>query len=121
VICLRFNKSEMRAGPSQSGDRTWLQTSSSRGGQEPLVVNVGLKGAARPRQVWSAKANESEPLMKGRKILQTVSKPELHVGSGRSDGDDLSTTGMTSESPAWRLARRITIGTVDRQLSAFAT
>jgi hypothetical protein len=35
--------SEMRAGPSQSEDRLWLQTGSSCGGQEPLVVNVELK------------------------------------------------------------------------------
>lgn len=117
MICLRFNKSEMRAGPSQSGDRTWLQTSSSRGGQEPLVVNVGLKGAARPRQVWSAKANESEPLMKGRKILQTVSKPELHVGSGRSDGDDLSTTGMTPGLKAARSRIRLSHGTSEPVVS----
>jgi hypothetical protein len=33
----------MRVGPSRPGDRTWLQTGSSCGGKEPLVVNVEFK------------------------------------------------------------------------------
>ncbi len=117
MICLSLNNSEMRAGPSQSGDRTWLQTSSSCGGQEPLVVNVELEGAARPRQVWSAKANESEPLMKGRKILQRVSKPELHVGSGRSVGDVLFATGATPGLKAARARIRLSHGTSEPVVS----
>ncbi len=47
MICLVLNNSEMRVGPSRSGGRTWLQTGPSCGDQESLVVNVGLKGAAK--------------------------------------------------------------------------
>jgi hypothetical protein len=59
------------------------------------------------------KANASEPLMKGRKELQTVSKPEHHQGFGSSVGDTLFTSGMTSGLKAARARIRLRHGTLE--------
>jgi hypothetical protein len=69
--------------------------------------------------VWSAKANASEPLMKGRKELQTVSKPGQHQGPGNSAGDILFTTGMTPGLKAARARIRLRLrhGTLEPVVS----
>ena len=53
--------SEMRGGLSWPGDRARPQTSPNCVGKEPSWETSGVKGAARPRQVRSAKSNASEP------------------------------------------------------------
>jgi hypothetical protein len=63
------------------------------------------------------KANESEPLMKGRKERLTVSKPERHAGSGSSVGDDLSATDATPGLKAARSWNRLKHGTSEPVVS----
>jgi hypothetical protein len=63
------------------------------------------------------KANASEPLMKGRKELQTVSKPGQHQGPGNSVGEDLLTTGMTPGLKAARSWIRLRHGTLEPVVS----
>jgi len=43
---LRLAAHEMRAGPSDSGCRTWVQTTGSCCGTMAVVVSVSVKGAA---------------------------------------------------------------------------
>jgi hypothetical protein len=81
------------------------------------VVSVKSKGVARPRQIRSAKANESEPLMKGRKNIQTVSKPGSQDISGSSASEVLFTTGMTPGFKAARARIRLKHGTLEPVVS----
>jgi hypothetical protein len=48
------------------------------------VVSVEEEGAARPRQVWSRKTSESEPLMTCRDVSTMTPKPGGVVGPGRA-------------------------------------
>ena len=59
------------------------------------------------------KANESEPLMKGRKFLQTMSKPGSRSCPGSSAGDGLFAIGMTSGLEAARARIRLKHGTLE--------
>ncbi len=67
--------------------------------------------------MWSAKANESEPLMKGRKEPLTMPKPERHVGSGSSANEVLFTIGMASGLKAARARIRLSHGTSEPVVS----
>jgi len=86
---------EMRADLSQPADRSWLQIGWSCGGQKPSWLASSSKGVGEPRQKGSEKANASEPLRKGRKSIQKVSKPGHQLGSGSSAVGGLFATGMT--------------------------
>ena len=61
----------------------------------------------------SAKANESEPLMKGRKAFQMVSEPGFQNRSGSSVGEDLFATGTTPGLEAARARIRLRHGTLE--------
>ena len=104
---------EMREDLSQSDDRIRLQINSCCDDQESLWLTTRVKGVTRSRQMRSMKANESEPLMKGRKTLQMVSKPGLRSGSGSSAGEALFTTGMTPGLKAARAWIRLRHGTLE--------
>ena len=77
------------------------------------VVNVERKGAAISRQIRSAKANESEPLMKGRNNIQTRSKPGYDVNSGINGGVALQAAATTSGLEAARAWNRLEHGTFE--------
>ena len=53
ILGRRGTLPEMRVGPSKSACRGRLQTATSCGGKEPLVVSVAGKGGKLFRQVWS--------------------------------------------------------------------
>ena len=59
------------------------------------------------------KANASEPLMKGRKALQTVSKAGARFTPARSDGDALSATVAAPGLEAARARIRLKHGTLE--------
>ncbi len=77
------------------------------------MVNVEPKGAALSRQMRSAKANASEPLMKGRNTYQTRSKPGVWMGSGNSGGGVLQTAATASGLEAARVRIRLEHGTCE--------
>lgn len=62
----------MRVGPSGSGYRIRSQTAWRCVGIRSQVVSGPGKGEARPRQVGTRKANESEPLMSCRKVKDVI-------------------------------------------------
>jgi len=62
----------MRGGPSESGYRIRFQTAWRCVGIRSQVVSGPGKGEARPRQVRTRKANESEPLMSCRKVKDVI-------------------------------------------------
>lgn len=63
----------MRVGPSETGCRTSLQTASAlRGPKNPGCEQIEEKGGAGLRQVWTRKANESEPSMRRRKGINAI-------------------------------------------------
>jgi hypothetical protein len=81
------------------------------------VVNVQLKGAARPRQVWAVKANASEPLKKGRKTERRCQNRGFKRGLGSSAGGDLFATGMTPGLKAARSRLGLKHGTLEPVVS----
>ena len=70
---------EMREGLSQSGNRTWLQTSLNCGDKESPWETSGAKGAARPRQVRTGKTNASEPPKRCRENIDDVKTGEVKL------------------------------------------
>ncbi len=89
----------MRVGPSKSADRGRLQTTGCCCGSMAVVVSDPGKGGAGLHQVWSGKANVSEPLMTCRKRrnvveteLQSLARDEAwgipvsYLGGGRHEG-----------------------------------
>lgn len=52
-----------------------------------VVVSVGGKGAARPRQVWAMKTNASEPLMTCRKRRNDVETELESLARDEPNGD----------------------------------
>jgi len=90
---------EMRVGPSGSADRGGSQTTGCCCVTMAVVVSDPGKGGARLHQVWSGKANESEPPMMCRKHrdaveteLQSLARDEAwgipvsYSGGGRHEG-----------------------------------
>ena len=90
---------EIRVGLWRPGDRTGSQIGWSCGDQESSWRTFSLKGAARPRQMRSVKANASEPLMKGRKILRRCQNRSVNR---TPEG----TSAMTCLRPTWHPALR---------------
>jgi hypothetical protein len=104
---------EMRVGLSQPDDRIRLQISSSCDDQESSWLASNPNGLRKAGQMRSVKTNESEPLMKGRKTFQTVSKPGFHFDPGSSVGEDLFATGMTPGLKAASVRIRLKHGTLE--------
>jgi len=69
-LCLAAR--EMRVGPSGPVGRSRSQTTECCCGPMAVVVSDSGKGGARLCQVWSGKANVSEPLMTCRKHIDAV-------------------------------------------------
>lgn len=104
---------EMRVWPLAVGGQDQAANQLGLRRSRAVVVSVESKGAGVLRQMGSVKANVSEPLMKGRKITQTMSKPGLGSGSGSSVGEDLFATGVTSGLEAARARIRLMHGTLE--------
>jgi hypothetical protein len=65
--CMRDEGSPLAAGSQvQAANHCKLRS------LRAIVVSVAAKGGARPRQVWSGEASESEPLMTCRNALDDV-------------------------------------------------
>jgi transposase len=108
---------EMREGLSWPGDRTRPQTSPNCDGQEPSWEASGAKGAARPRQVRFVKSNASEPLIKCRNRIQTMSKPGSGDCPGISMGGACNPAHVTSGTKAARARIRLIDGTLEPVVS----
>ena len=99
MICVEAAH-EMRTGPSAPVFWSWLQTTPSRCGQEPLVVSVGVKASGTyAEQVRIRETNESEPSMTHRYLSkcrqnqgrfqflgQACRRPEDWASGGRCRG-----------------------------------
>ena len=68
----------------------------------------------RPRQMRSVKTNASEPLMKGGKYFQTMSKPGYGHDSGSNVGQDLKATDVASGLEAARARNRLEHGSFEK-------
>ena len=108
--------SKMREGLSWPGDRTWPQTSPNCGGQEPSWETSGANGAARPRQVRSAKSNAREPLMKCRNRTDDVKTGERWLPRDQY-GRCLYLAHMASGIKAARSRIRLGYGTLEPVVS----
>jgi hypothetical protein len=105
--------SQMREGLSWPGNRARPQTSPNCGGKEPSWETSSANGAARPRQVRSAKLNASEPPMKCRKLSLSMSKPGSGGCPGSSMGGACNPAHVTSGTKAARARIRLGHGTLE--------
>jgi hypothetical protein len=69
----------MEAGPPGAGCRTSPQNTRRCVGMRSQVVSGPGKGGARLRQVWTRKANKSEPLMRHRKGTDAIETRLCHL------------------------------------------
>ena len=103
----------MRVGLSQSGGMGRAANQCQLRRLRVVVVNVARKGAARSRQMRSTKAKANEPLMKGRNLSQTRSKPGPGVSSGINGGGFCNPAAVASGLEAARAWNRLMHGTFE--------
>lgn len=101
----------MRVGPSKPAVRGRLQTTGCCCGSMAVVVSDSGKGGARLHQVWSGKANASEPLMKCRKRRNAVETELQSLARDEAWGTPVSCPGggrhKGGASPVQALVRNV--------------